>query len=126
MDLSTSETPAGYLPFAAGFRPKARQRPPQPPAAGRADPGIVQDDEGFPPRLRHRIAVPSVRRPAASCRGSRKALASAEVSTPATASHREMAPARRRRLGITDGLVRISVGIEDAEDIIADVVQALG
>jgi cystathionine gamma-synthase/methionine-gamma-lyase len=45
---------------------------------------------------------------------------------PATSSHREAAPARRRRLGIADGLVRISVGIEDAGDIIADIEQALG
>jgi cystathionine beta-lyase/cystathionine gamma-synthase len=47
------------------------------------------------------------------------------VLHPATASHREVAPARRRQLGIGDGLVRISVGIEDAHDIIADVEQAL-
>jgi cystathionine beta-lyase/cystathionine gamma-synthase len=32
----------------------------------------------------------------------------------------------RNRLGITDGLVRISVGIEDAEDIIEDLDRALG
>lgn len=47
------------------------------------------------------------------------------VLHPATASHRDLAPARRRALGIGDGLVRISVGIEDARDIIADVEQAL-
>jgi cystathionine beta-lyase/cystathionine gamma-synthase len=32
---------------------------------------------------------------------------------------------KRERLGITDGLVRISVGIEDTDDIIADIDQAL-
>ena len=48
------------------------------------------------------------------------------VLHPATSSHREAAPARRRRLGIADGLVRISVGIEEAGDIIADIEQALG
>ena len=48
------------------------------------------------------------------------------VLHPATASHREVAPARRRKLGITDGLVRVSVGIEDVGDIIADIEQALG
>jgi cystathionine gamma-synthase/methionine-gamma-lyase len=47
------------------------------------------------------------------------------VLHPATASHREVAPARRRQLGIADSLVRISVGIEDVEDIIADIEQAL-
>jgi cystathionine beta-lyase/cystathionine gamma-synthase len=47
------------------------------------------------------------------------------VLHPATASHREMAPKRRQQLGITDGLVRISVGIEDIEDIIEDIDRAL-
>jgi len=47
------------------------------------------------------------------------------VLHPATASHREVAPARRRQLGISDGLVRISVGIEAEKDIIADIDQAL-
>ena len=47
------------------------------------------------------------------------------VLHPATASHREMSPKRRLQLGITDGLVRISVGIEDIADIIEDIHQAL-
>jgi cystathionine beta-lyase/cystathionine gamma-synthase len=47
------------------------------------------------------------------------------VLHPATASHREMAPKRRLQLGITEGLVRISVGIEDITDIIEDIEQAL-
>jgi cystathionine beta-lyase/cystathionine gamma-synthase len=47
------------------------------------------------------------------------------VLHPATASHREMAPKRRLQLGITEGLVRISVGIEDLADIIDDIEQAL-
>jgi cystathionine beta-lyase/cystathionine gamma-synthase len=47
------------------------------------------------------------------------------VLHPATASHREMAPKRRLQLGITEGLVRISVGIEDIADIIEDIEQAL-
>lgn len=47
------------------------------------------------------------------------------VLHPATASHRDLAPARRQQLGITDGLVRISVGIESINDIIADIEQAL-
>jgi cystathionine beta-lyase/cystathionine gamma-synthase len=44
---------------------------------------------------------------------------------PATASHREMPPSRRHKLGISDGLVRLSVGIEDVEDILADLDCAL-
>jgi cystathionine gamma-synthase/methionine-gamma-lyase len=47
------------------------------------------------------------------------------VLHPATASHREVAPKRRLELGISEGLVRISLGIEDIEDIIADIDQAL-
>jgi cystathionine gamma-synthase/methionine-gamma-lyase len=47
------------------------------------------------------------------------------VLHPATASHRDLSPVRRQQLGITDGLVRISVGIESVNDIIADIEQAL-
>ncbi|MDQ3178996.1 MAG: PLP-dependent aspartate aminotransferase family protein [Acidobacteriota bacterium] len=47
------------------------------------------------------------------------------VSHSAISSHRELSPAKRESLGISDGLVRISVGIEDAADIIADIEQAL-
>ena len=47
------------------------------------------------------------------------------VLHPATASHRDLAPARRQDLGITDGLVRVSVGIENVNDIIADIERAL-
>jgi cystathionine beta-lyase/cystathionine gamma-synthase len=47
------------------------------------------------------------------------------VLHPATASHREVAPKRRLELGISEGLVRISVGIEDVTDIIDDIEQAL-
>ncbi len=44
---------------------------------------------------------------------------------PAMASHRDIAPKHRARLGIHDNLVRLSVGIEAADDIIADLDQAL-
>jgi len=47
------------------------------------------------------------------------------VSHPATMTHASVPEQERVRLGITDGLVRISVGIEDVEDIIADLDQAL-
>lgn len=43
---------------------------------------------------------------------------------PATATHREMSAAKRARLGINEGLLRISAGIEAIEDIIADIEQA--
>lgn len=44
---------------------------------------------------------------------------------PATATHRELSPAGRAKIGITEGLIRISVGIEDVNDILADIEQAL-
>ena len=47
------------------------------------------------------------------------------ISHPATMTHASVDEAKRERLGITDGLVRISVGIEDTDDIIADLDQAL-
>jgi cystathionine beta-lyase/cystathionine gamma-synthase len=47
------------------------------------------------------------------------------ISHPATMTHASVPPEERRRIGITDGLVRISVGIEDAEDLVADLDQAL-
>jgi cystathionine beta-lyase/cystathionine gamma-synthase len=47
------------------------------------------------------------------------------ISHPATMTHSSMPPERRQALGITDGLVRLSVGIEDIEDIQADLAQAL-
>ncbi len=48
-----------------------------------------------------------------------------EVLYPAISSHRRVAPDERRRLGITDGTLRLSVGIEDADDLIADLDNAL-
>jgi cystathionine gamma-lyase/cystathionine beta-lyase/cystathionine gamma-lyase/homocysteine desulfhydrase len=47
------------------------------------------------------------------------------ISHPATMTHAAVPVETRQKLGITDGLVRVSVGIEDAEDIIADLDQAL-
>ena len=47
------------------------------------------------------------------------------VSHSASSSHRELPESRRKALGITEGLVRISVGIEHADDLLADINQAL-
>ncbi|MDQ3585257.1 MAG: cystathionine gamma-synthase [Acidobacteriota bacterium] len=47
------------------------------------------------------------------------------ISHPATMTHASVLPETRARLGITDGLVRVSVGLEDTDDIIADLDQAL-
>jgi cystathionine gamma-synthase/methionine-gamma-lyase len=45
---------------------------------------------------------------------------------PAISSHRDVPPAQRKRQGIHDNLVRLSVGIEASDDILADLGQALG
>ena len=47
------------------------------------------------------------------------------VSIPAMASHRDLTPVQRADRGIGDGLVRLSIGIEDAVDIIADLRSAM-
>src|SRR5215471_3088598 len=47
------------------------------------------------------------------------------ISHPATMTHAALGEAGRKEIGLTDGMVRISVGIEDAEDIIADLDEAL-
>jgi cystathionine beta-lyase/cystathionine gamma-synthase len=47
------------------------------------------------------------------------------ISHPATMTHAAIGPGARTKLGITDGLVRLSVGIEDVDDLLADLDQAL-
>ncbi|SDI33552.1 O-succinylhomoserine sulfhydrylase [Salipiger marinus] len=44
---------------------------------------------------------------------------------PATTTHQRLSPEQRAGLGISDGLIRLSVGIEDPEDLVADLLQAL-
>lgn len=48
------------------------------------------------------------------------------ISYPEITSHRSMSPAERAQLGVGPGTVRVSVGIEDSEDIVADFAQAIG
>jgi cystathionine beta-lyase/cystathionine gamma-synthase len=47
------------------------------------------------------------------------------ISHPASMTHASVPPERRAAIGLTDSLVRISAGIEDAQDLIADLEQAL-
>ena len=47
------------------------------------------------------------------------------ISHPASTSHRGLTPDERARIGITDGLVRCSVGLEHPDDLVADFAQAL-
>jgi cystathionine beta-lyase/cystathionine gamma-synthase len=47
------------------------------------------------------------------------------ISHPALMTHASMPPEKQKEVGITQGLIRLSVGIEDVEDLIADLDQAL-
>ncbi|MDE0168900.1 MAG: PLP-dependent aspartate aminotransferase family protein [bacterium] len=47
------------------------------------------------------------------------------ITHPVTMTHADVEPRERLRVGITDGLVRISVGMEDAEDLVDDLAQGL-
>ena len=47
------------------------------------------------------------------------------VTHPATTTHQRLTPAQRAEIGISDGFVRVSVGLEHPDDIVEDVVAAL-
>jgi cystathionine gamma-lyase len=48
------------------------------------------------------------------------------ISHPASMTHASVPPEQRARLGITEGMVRLSCGVEDVEDLLEDLEQALG
>jgi cystathionine beta-lyase/cystathionine gamma-synthase len=48
------------------------------------------------------------------------------IGHPATMTHASVPRAMREAMGLTDGLVRLSIGIEEVDDLIADLDQALG
>src|SRR5262249_4900959 len=48
------------------------------------------------------------------------------ISHPATMTHASVPKEEREKLGITDGLLRISTGVEDADDLVEDLRQAIG
>ena len=48
------------------------------------------------------------------------------IGHPASMTHASVPPELRKKMGLTDSLVRLSVGIEDVEDLIEDLDQALG
>jgi O-succinylhomoserine sulfhydrylase len=47
------------------------------------------------------------------------------VTQPATSTHSKLSPEDRARVGITDGLIRLSIGLENIEEIKQDIDQAL-
>ena len=48
------------------------------------------------------------------------------VAHPASMTHASMTPEARARAGITDSLIRLSIGIEEPDDLIGDLARALG
>ena len=48
------------------------------------------------------------------------------ISVPSLMTHASVPADLRERMGVTDGLVRLSVGIEEVGDLLADLDQALG
>ncbi|HEX8110061.1 MAG TPA: aminotransferase class I/II-fold pyridoxal phosphate-dependent enzyme [Kofleriaceae bacterium] len=77
------------------------------------DGGAAAADQLFG-RLTHPLSAPSL--------GGPETL----ITRPATTSHAGLAPEVRRRQGITDGLIRLSVGLESTQDLIDDFAAALG
>jgi len=47
------------------------------------------------------------------------------VVHPATTTHQQLSPEEQRQTGVTEDYIRLSIGIEDAKDIIEDIDQAL-
>ncbi|HUR60746.1 MAG TPA: aminotransferase class I/II-fold pyridoxal phosphate-dependent enzyme [Candidatus Thermoplasmatota archaeon] len=86
----------------------------------RGDGGVVAVDLGSREAARRFVAALRVFTLAENL-GAAESLATHPVSM----THADVAPAVRASLGITDGLVRLSLGIEDADDLVADVLQAL-
>ena len=95
---------------------------------GEADPGLasqaVDDDED--------ASASTIRAAAAAVEADARArlaesLGGVEslIAHPATMTHAAMAPEARERAGITDSLLRLSVGIESADDLVDDLRQGL-
>ena len=51
--------------------------------------------------------------------------AKSTITHPATTTHKNLSEADRESLGISDGMVRLSVGLEDVQDLIADIEHGL-
>jgi O-succinylhomoserine sulfhydrylase len=47
------------------------------------------------------------------------------ITHPATTTHQRLTPEARATLGITDGMLRLSVGLEDIDDLIEDLAEGL-
>jgi cystathionine beta-lyase/cystathionine gamma-synthase len=78
----------------------------------------VKGDAAVAQRLLDRLTLPIV----APSLGGVETL----ITRPATTSHAGLPPQERRALGIGDGLIRVSVGLENTDDLISDFERALG
>ncbi len=47
------------------------------------------------------------------------------VTHPSTTTHQRLSAEQRQKLGISDGLVRLSIGLEDSDDLLRDILNAL-
>lgn len=82
--------------------------------------GMISIDLGSPPRAQRFAESVRVFALAESLGG-----VESLIGHPASMTHASVPPALREAMGLTDSLVRLSCGCEDAEDLIADLEQAL-
>lgn len=82
--------------------------------------GMLSFELGEPAQVDHLLSRLRIVMPALSLGG-----VESLVCIPSRTSHRTMTPAERQNTGISDGLVRVSVGIEDVDDLLEDFDQAL-
>jgi cystathionine beta-lyase/cystathionine gamma-synthase len=81
--------------------------------------GMISLDLGDPARARRFVEATRIFALAESLGG-----VESLIGHPASMTHASVPPAMRQEMGLTDSLVRLSCGIEDAEDLIADLDQA--
>jgi cystathionine beta-lyase/cystathionine gamma-synthase len=82
--------------------------------------GMISLDVGDPARARRFVEATRIFALAESLGG-----VESLIGHPATMTHASVPPAMREAMGLTDSLVRLSCGIEDAGDLIGDLEQAL-
>lgn len=82
--------------------------------------GMISLDLGSPPRARRFVEAVRIFALAESLGG-----VESLIGHPASMTHASVPPALREAMGLTDSLVRLSCGCEDAEDLVADLEQAL-
>ncbi len=81
--------------------------------------GMISLDLGDPARAKRFVEATRIFALAESLGG-----VESLIGHPVTMTHASVPPAMRERMGLTDGLVRLSCGVEDSEDLIADLDQA--